>query len=358
MGSTQLGSLVYRYDVDGRLVERSGSLAGTNIPATVGSATYNADNELTNWGGLPLTYDYNGNNTQGINGNQYTWDGRNHLTAIASNPAASFVYDAFGRRVKKTISGTTTQYLYDGLNPVQELNSSNVATANLLTGLNIDEFFSRTDSSGARSFLTDMLGSTLAVTDSSGTIQTQYTYEPFGNVTLSGAANGNSYQFTGRENDGTGLYFYRARYYSPTFQRFIAQDPAEFAGSGPNLYTYAAADPIDNRDAHGLELSGRAPPTRWPHNPEPPCPWCRCMAGQPDNALFGFACVFGGCLCGSGAGSLACIPAAAGCSELGGRGVRCWSSPNSTPTPSEPYLPPSGPVVPGLEPGPRLPPSR
>jgi RHS repeat-associated protein len=256
MGSTQLGSLVYRYDVDGRTVERSGSLAGTNMPAIVGSTAYNADNELTNWGGLPLTYDNNGNMTQGINGNQYTWDGRNHMTAIASNPAASFVYDAFGRRAKKTINGTTTQFLYDGFNPVQELNSSNVATANLLTGLNIDEFFSRTDSSGARSFLTDILGSTLALTDSSGTIQTQYTYEPFGNATVSGAANGNSYQFTGRENDATGLYYYRARYYSPTFQRFTAQDPIDFAGGDTNLYGYTSNDPVDYRDATGKLLIG------------------------------------------------------------------------------------------------------
>jgi len=39
-------------------------------------------------------------------------------------------------------------------------------------------------------------------------------------------------EFTGRENDGTGLYFYRARYYNPTFQRFIAQDPIGFGGWG------------------------------------------------------------------------------------------------------------------------------
>ncbi|MFZ0889418.1 MAG: hypothetical protein WA005_13270, partial [Candidatus Binataceae bacterium] len=39
---------------------------------------------------------------------------------------------------------------------------------------------------------------------------------------VGGTANANSYQFIGRENDGTGLYFYRARHYSPTVQRFIA----------------------------------------------------------------------------------------------------------------------------------------
>jgi RHS repeat-associated protein len=167
--------------------------------------------------------------------------------------------------MKKTIGGITTQFLYDGLNPVQELNSSNVATANLLTGLNIDEFFSRTDSSGARSFLTDILGSTLALTDSSGTIQTQYTYEPFGNATVSGAANGNSYQFTGRENDGTGLYYSRHRYYHPSFQRFISQDPLGFIG-GVNMYGYVGNNPTNFTDHVGLQ---EEPPDD-PEDPESP----------------------------------------------------------------------------------------
>jgi RHS repeat-associated protein len=159
--------------------------------------------------------------------------------------SASFVYDAFGRRMKKTVSGTVSQFLYDRRNPVQELNSSNQATANLMTGLRIDEIFQRTDSTGARSFLTDMLGSTL---DSAGTIQTNYTYQPFGATTVSGSANGNSYDFTGRENDGSGLYFYRARYYHPTFQRFVEQDPISFAGGSSNLYQFALNAPLNWRD--------------------------------------------------------------------------------------------------------------
>jgi RHS repeat-associated protein len=56
---------------------------------------------------------------------------------------------------------------------------------------------------------------------------------------------------TGRENDGTGLYFYRARYYSPTFQRFIAQDPIGFAGGDPNLYGYTFNSPTNLRDPSG-----------------------------------------------------------------------------------------------------------
>jgi RHS repeat-associated protein len=126
---------------------------------------------------------------------------------------------------------------------VQELNGVTPPspTANLLPGLSIDEYFTRTDTSGTVSFLADALGSTVGLVGSGGTIGTSYTYQPFGATTVAGG-NGNPYQFAGRENDGTGLYFNRARYYSPTFQRFVAQDPIGFDG-GPNLYTYAANAP-------------------------------------------------------------------------------------------------------------------
>ncbi len=189
----------------------------------------------------------------------YTWDARNHLTGIAKgrSAVASFVYDAFGRRMSKTINGTTTQFVYDGLNPVQELNGAipPVATANMLTGLDIDEYFQRSSSSGTLSYLTDMLGSTVALADSSGALDTTYTYDPFGNVTVNGADT-NPYQFTGRENDATGLYYYRARYYSPTLQRLISQDPASFAGGSPNLYAYVWENPISWADPDGLWGTG------------------------------------------------------------------------------------------------------
>jgi hypothetical protein len=60
--------------------------------------------------------------------------------------------------------------------------------------------------------VTDALGSAVALTDSAGTVQTEYTYEPFGKTSVSGASSSNPSQYTARENDGTGLYYNRARY--------------------------------------------------------------------------------------------------------------------------------------------------
>ncbi|MCA9421820.1 MAG: RHS repeat-associated core domain-containing protein, partial [Nitrospira sp.] len=60
------------------------------------------------------------------------------------------------------------------------------------------------------------------------------------------------YQFTGREHDGTGLLYYRARYYSPVIQRFISEDPVGFAGGDPNLYAYVANSPTNKTDSLGL----------------------------------------------------------------------------------------------------------
>ena len=62
----------------------------------------------------------------------------------------------------------------------------------------------------------------------------------------------NSYQYTGRENDSTGLYYYRARYYDYTAQRFVSEDPIEFKGGSPNLYAYVGNNPMRLIDPYGL----------------------------------------------------------------------------------------------------------
>jgi RHS repeat-associated protein len=119
-------------------------------------------------------------------------------------------------------------------------------------GLGIDEFFTGTDGVGVRALLPDALSSPVALGDGTGTLQTQYTYEPFGVTTQTGAASTSSFKYTGREDDSTGLMYYRARYYQPRLQRFISEDPIEFLGGDVNLYGYVGKNPILSIDPLGL----------------------------------------------------------------------------------------------------------
>ncbi|MBI4823337.1 MAG: RHS repeat-associated core domain-containing protein, partial [Nitrospirae bacterium] len=96
------------------------------------------------------------------------------------------------------------------------------------------------------------LGSVVALTDEAGTIKTQYVYDPYGNTEMIGEPSDNPFQYTGRENDGEGLYYYRARYYSPELQRFISEDPIGLLG-GVNLYTYTGNSPVNWIDPLGLK---------------------------------------------------------------------------------------------------------
>ena len=253
-GTTTIGDLTYTYDAAGNRIKVGGSFARSGLPPALTTVSYNANNQQLTFGTNTETYDLNGNlatvTDAGVT-TTYTWNVRNQLTGISNTGfSASFTYDSFGRRTGKTVQGTTTNYVYDGLNPVQEKNGATV-TANLLTGLGIDEFFQRTDGVGSRALLTDALGSTIALGDSTGTLQTQYTYEPFGYATQTGQANSSSYKYTGREDDGSALYYYRARYYHPRLQRFIAEDPIGFGGD-LNFYGYVRNAPLVFVDPLGL----------------------------------------------------------------------------------------------------------
>jgi RHS repeat-associated protein len=202
--------------------------------------------------------------------NAFTWNARNQLATLNGR---NLQYDANGRRIQNLLG---TSFLYDGANAAQELSGGTV-TANLLSG-GIDEVFSRSDASGAFTQLQDALGSTIALADGNGNIQTSYTYDPFGNTSVSGTANANVYQYAGRENEGNGLYYYRARYYLPLLHRFINEDPLGIAGSGPNFYAYVGNNPTNFTDPLGLQQQLGQPPY-WdcvspiqPCNPAPKLP--------------------------------------------------------------------------------------
>ncbi|WP_240669021.1 RHS repeat-associated core domain-containing protein [Dyella sp. M7H15-1] len=102
--------------------------------------------------------------------------------------------------------------------------------------------------------MTDLLNSTIALTDPTGAIRQRYSYDPYGNVTPSDTTTGftNPYQYTGREADSPGLYYYRARYYSPMMSGFISEDPITFGGGQLSFYAYVGGNPLSYIDLLGL----------------------------------------------------------------------------------------------------------
>lgn len=213
------------------------------------SAAYDAANEQTAFAGAALSYDNNGNLTNDGT-NTYVWDARNRLVGISGGATASFVYDPLGRRTSKTINSVTSQFAYDGNNIVAEIGGGAVG-ANYLRSLYVDDPFVRQLSTGNEHYHTDALGSSFALSNAQGASSATYTYEPFGKGTSIGGSS-NALQYTGRENDGIGLAYFRARYFHPSLQRWISEDPIGFAGGDINFYSYAGNSPVRFTDPLGL----------------------------------------------------------------------------------------------------------
>jgi len=249
-----LGDLTYGYDANGNRIMMGGSWARTGIPSGVPTSSYDPASQQVAFGSVAQTFDPNGNlltQTDASGTTTYTWDARNGLVGI-NGPSVSttFTYDALGRRTTKTMNGTATTFHYDGADIIRETGPT--GDASYLRTLNIDETLTRTDASGTLLYLADALGSTVGLLDTSGALTTEYTYEPFGATQTSGVAVPNPFQFTGRENDGRGLYYYRARYMDPVRGRFIQEDPLGLTGGSTHLYQYVLNNPLNLLDLTGL----------------------------------------------------------------------------------------------------------
>lgn len=217
-------------------------------------ATMRLDSAMTRL--RTVAYDANGNTLTDAQGRSFTWDFENRLTQAVvpgtNGGTTTFKYDPFGRRIQKSGPLGTTNYLYDGMNSLEEVdNSGNILARYTQSGL-IDEPLGMLRSGVTSYYEGDGLSSTSSLSNSGGTLANTYTYDSFGKLTASTGTLTNPFQYTGREFDAeAGFYFYRARYYDQSDGRFISEDPITFRG-GVNFYRYVVNNPVVNVDPPGL----------------------------------------------------------------------------------------------------------
>jgi RHS repeat-associated protein len=174
----------------------------------------------------------------------YGYDAESRLISVAqgSTAVASYAYDAQGRRKLKTVGSTTTVSVTDADNrEVMEYDGSSGAGQRwyafgqgpdaVLGQMNVALGTRESLPSGlTRGMIPDIQGSIIGMLDSGGSLA-KSGYQPYGeNPTLTAG----TFQYTARRFDPetagstaqpSGLYYYRARMYSPTWGRFPQPDP-------------------------------------------------------------------------------------------------------------------------------------
>ncbi|HEX9938189.1 MAG TPA: RHS repeat-associated core domain-containing protein [Longimicrobium sp.] len=252
---TTTAQRAYTYDPTGNPTDR-GALIGLN-------------NRLNGYDGWTLTYDNEGNLTGKSKPGQptyaYGWNALGQLTSVTVNGtlAATYAYDGMGRRVYRIGSAGAQWYVHNGDHLLLAVGSTGVVSDEYTYFPGIDQPLGVRRGTAQYYFATDANGNVLALTDSAGTVKNQYRYSPYGVAELVSETVANPLRYAAREWDAdAGLYFNRARWYDPQFQRFVSQDPIGIEG-GLNLYAYADNDPVNANDPSGLVVCVDLGRLRW-----------------------------------------------------------------------------------------------
>ncbi|SJL84295.1 RHS repeat-associated core domain-containing protein [Vibrio palustris] len=256
----QRGQTQYDYDPLDRLTTVRGVVDESFLHDPAGNLLLDRKanvegNQLRFQGDKHYTYDEFGNLARESRGRagklvtDYEYDVQHRLIKVTKpdGSVATYQYDAFGRRIEKSVTDKigqtfTTEFLWQGNKLLAESSDSHYQTylyeygsfrpLAMITG-------EGPDNAQAYFYHVDQIGTPLEITDAEGTIAWAVDYHAYGNVARERVKVVNSpLRFQGQYHDEeTGLHYNRHRYYSPDTGRFITVDPIGLAG-GLNNYQY------------------------------------------------------------------------------------------------------------------------
>ena len=194
----------------------------------------------------------------------YTWQGNGMLRSVTrpDGKTVTFRYDALGRRIEKVFDGRVYRYLWDGDVILHEWDYAEAdrpntivtetgevtldrpePVENLITWVyDSDSYVPTAKIVGDRhySIISDYIGRPVQAYDDNGNIVWQADYDIYGNLrNLHGSRRFIPFRQLGQyEDEETGLYYNRFRYYDPKIGNYISQDPIRLAGNNPTLYGF------------------------------------------------------------------------------------------------------------------------
>jgi len=245
----------YVYDIAGNRWQQNGPHSS--------QLGFDTNNRIT--GVTGIGYDSSGNMTSdgsGTGTHSYSYDAENRIVQVdgtlgnCSIATACYVYDAEGRRVRKTTAGQSVDFLYDFAgHQVAEVSSAGgwnrgeiyAGGRHLATYWNSTTYFNHRDWLGTERLRTNVGG---------GTYET-CTSLVFGDWLTCSNSDSSPMHFTGQEHDfESGLDNFGARYDTSSMGRFMSPDPGNAGGMNDdpqswNAYAYAGNNPLLYTDPDG-----------------------------------------------------------------------------------------------------------